>query len=641
MLGSVDGREWTLPPAGSPGFAELWLQLVALLAGGRAPRGMVIHGPLLLHQTRIRSLPPELDVRGSLDLRQCERLRSLGSNLRVAGDLTIGGGSNPPRWLQRIWASQPTWRSSRERSCPLPELPEGLDVQGHLVLRRCSELRGWPSGLRVGGDIEVHRCPELEGVALPADAVVGGELRRTGRRPRLRPSKGRPRGEGRAREHLTTLDPAAWESALEVLEQVVADATLALEPSRLAVLLARARRSLRRRRSEAAPVAGPSAPAVRIPARNPGARCYVCGERGEVSAEPAYPRHCRSCAELEREKRAQRCDLGGRVALVTGGRVKIGFETALRLLRDGGRVLVTTRFAQDALRRYAALADFESWRERLRIYRLDFRFIPDVLTFTEHLCREEAALDILVNNAAQTVARPLEFYAEELALEREGAAMDRLVGGHPLVGDVPTPVAPSLARWRDGLQNRLELGPDRSARLLMEGAALAEREVTLEQKNSWTLRLDEVPPAELLEVLLVNSAAPYYLCAGLEPLLRRSTFADRYIVNVNGADGTFGRPRKTVTHPHVNMSKAALNMLTRTAARDYAARGIYMSSVDVGWVSLEGPSAQQQRLAEAGFSPPLEAADAAARVCDPIVRGIRDGDRRWGLLFRHYEASAW
>lgn len=290
MLGSEDDRVWTLPPPGSPPFAALWLRLWRLLSGGRAPRGMVIHGSLLLHQTRIRSLPAQLEVTGDLDLRHCERLQSLGSELRVGGDLLVGGGLNPPRWLQRIAATQPDLRLSRERSCPLPVLPDGLRVDGALVLRHCALLRSWPRDLRVDGDVVLHQCPGLEGVPLPAAAQLGGELRQTQRRARGRPSRGR-RELGRDSVRSGPIDEEAWRQALEVLQRVADDPEAAPDAATLAPLLARARRALARQRRRV----GRGRPPTAMPERGAGAtdaprlserlsepgveraRCYICG----------------------------------------------------------------------------------------------------------------------------------------------------------------------------------------------------------------------------------------------------------------------------------------------------------------------------------------------------------------------------
>jgi len=349
----------------------------------------------------------------------------------------------------------------------------------------------------------------------------------------------------------------------------------------------------------------------------PSLRCHICGDAyREMDAR--YHRLCPPCAQENHFRREQRVDLSGRIALVTGGRIKIGHATALRLLRQGARVVATTRFAHDAAHRFAGEADFAAWRDRLEIHALDFMDPRRVLNFAESLSEHLPWLDILINNAAQTVKRPADFYAPALA--REQAAL-------------PPGAARVLA---------LEHSQGENGQIILPPLPLDRHGQPRDSRteNSWSLRLHEVPPAELLEALLVNSAAPALLTAVLKPLLQRSPFPHRFIVNATGLDGRFEAPGKSSRHPHVNMSKAALNMLTRTAAADYAASGIYMNSVDTGWVSDEAPAPMAEARAAAGWTPPLDESDAAARLCAPIVDGLT-GEPSFGLLLRHYHPCPW
>ena len=115
------------------------------------------------------------------------------------------------------------------------------------------------------------------------------------------------------------------------------------------------------------------------------------------------------------------------------------------------------------------------------------------------------------------------------------------------------------------------------------------QQVDLRGRNSWRLLLAEVSSVELLEVQLVNAIAPFVLNARLKPLMLRTPERDKHIVNVSAVEGQFYRNFKTTRHPHTNMAKAALNMMTRTAATDYHGDGIHMNSVDTGWVTDEDP----------------------------------------------------
>ncbi len=160
--------------------------------------------------------------------------------------------------------------------------------------------------------------------------------------------------------------------------------------------------------------------------------------------------------------------------------------------------------------------------------------------------------------------------------------------------------------------------------------------------NSWTLLADEVDPIELVEVQFVGAMAPFLLCSRLRPLLARSPAERRFIVNVSAMEGQFARAAKTVFHPHTNMAKAALNMLTRTAAADYARDAIYMNSVDTGWITDENPLPKRTRIEERdGFVPPLDVIDGAARVYHPIVFGISAETPLFGLFLKDYKPHAW
>ena len=351
--------------------------------------------------------------------------------------------------------------------------------------------------------------------------------------------------------------------------------------------------------------------------------CYVC-KRRYVEVDAFYHQLCPRCAAVNRSHRDARVDLSGRRALLTGGRAKIGMYIALRLLRDGAHTTITTRFPNDAARRFDAMADSAAWRHRLRIVGIDLRVPEQVVALADSIAGQ-GPLDILINNAAQTVRRSLEAYAQLAAAESASLP----AGSHW----TPTPEGlPALA---------LTVG-SASAERIAAGSAIDAGGLTpdLHAVNSWSRKIDEVDPTELLEVQLCNVTAPFILVSRLRPALAASTARRRYVVNVSAMEGQFSRGYKGPGHPHTNMAKAALNMLTRTSAQELLTDGILMTSVDTGWITDERPHPTRMRLAGEGFHAPLDLVDGAARVYDPIVRG-EAGEDLHGCFLKDYEPSPW
>ncbi|WP_394844847.1 SDR family oxidoreductase [Pendulispora brunnea] len=414
--------------------------------------------------------------------------------------------------------------------------------------------------------------------------------------------------------------------------------------------------------------------------------CYVC--KAEFTRlHFFYDSMCEACAELNYEKRHQTAVLDGRVALITGARVKIGYQAALKMLRAGARVIVTTRFPHDAAKRYASEPDYAKFADRLQIHGLDLRHCPSVELFARYLEQTCPRLDFLVNNAAQTVRRPANYYAH--LLEHEIRAhhdlapeMRKLLRGHEacksamsvsvsnvarsesrssgpgvltMLGQQGT-VSGGLAIWNDGapgvgirssaLLSQMPCTYEdgiTSTELFPTGAMDADlQQVDLRATNSWRATLAEVLTAELLEVNLINAVAPFILCSKLKPLMMREPTGDRHIVNVTAMEGIFSRHTKTDKHPHTNMAKAALNMMTLTSAPDYAKGGIFMNAVDTGWVTDEDPAHISQRKQEMhDFQPPLDIVDGAARICDPFFSDLNTGVRVYGKFLKDYRPAPW
>jgi NAD(P)-dependent dehydrogenase (short-subunit alcohol dehydrogenase family) len=332
------------------------------------------------------------------------------------------------------------------------------------------------------------------------------------------------------------------------------------------------------------------------------------------------------CAIENYSKRFQEINLEGRNVILTGGRVKVGFATALRFLRSKANLVLTTRFPALALQQFQQEPDYASWKNKLTIYGLDLRNLKAIEAFVAYYKSQYSTLDILINNAAQTIQYTNEYYIPLIRNEQQLFLQNK---DEPRLFSNTTPVSGQVKHLA------YSEGETTDIKLNRFGQPVDERE-----KTSWNSTLAEISMYELVEVNLINHIAPYFLIKEFKPLMQQSGFKEKFIINVTSSEGIFSYENKTMFHPHTNMTKAALNMLTLTAAKEFVENSIYMTSVDVGWISTGAVERLRKAQFEKGYIPPLDAVDGASRILDPVAETI-NGNKLYGVLLKNYKIAPW
>jgi short-subunit dehydrogenase len=366
--------------------------------------------------------------------------------------------------------------------------------------------------------------------------------------------------------------------------------------------------------------------------------CYICKKRYTV-VDAFYHQLCPACALENRERRDIRVDLSGRRALLTGGRAKIGMYIALRLLRDGAHTTITTRFPHDAVRRFQAMPDSADWLHRLRVVGIDLRDPAQVVALADSVL-DQGALDILINNAAQTVRRSPSAYAPLIAAEVEMPSLQgiELVAFGRYTGDSPAAAAVQSMPHQMLSADQVTALALRSRETAIDAGGLVP---DVAHSNSWVQVVDEVDPIELLEVQLCNSVAPLHPHQPAAPRPGEVRSAPQ-IRRERLSDGRTVRPRLQGPGPpaHQHGQGRAQHADAHERAGDVRDRPDPDDRRRHRLDHRRTPSLHEDAAREEGFHAPLDLVDGAARVYDPIVRG-EQGEDLFGCFLKDYKKSAW
>ena len=422
--------------------------------------------------------------------------------------------------------------------------------------------------------------------------------------------------------------------------------------------------------------------------------CYICKQKlGLDNINKFYGSLCTKCGDYNYSFRTMKLDFSGRIAIVTGGRIKIGYYIVTKLLSYGCKVITTSRFPKDALFKFKEDPEYDLWKNNLIIYPIDFRIIQSTMNFVKYIQKNYSHVDFLINNAAQTVRRTTDYYEYLMPIEVKKLPEEdneKIIKNDYL--SIQKQISEDFEKNKNESEKKenivkIDIQKESERKQIINSlvslvnqnkdnnekdefiplSVIASQIKIMEEKdqpkvcimggdgqpydfskgkNSWNFELDEIPLEEFIEVQIINAWTPYYLCAKLKPMMMKSPFPDKYIVNVTAVEGIFNHYKRT-THVHTNMAKAALNMLTRTCGKYMEKNGIYMTCVDTGWVSHMNEmnkiiDDETKEYAENEMViVPLDELDGAMRVLHPIIEGIKNKKYFSGILLKDYIKSKW
>jgi NAD(P)-dependent dehydrogenase (short-subunit alcohol dehydrogenase family) len=352
------------------------------------------------------------------------------------------------------------------------------------------------------------------------------------------------------------------------------------------------------------------------------ARCYICKKcyDSDIYIE-SYNNLCISCSQENYTNKNLKADLSSMSFLVTGGRVKLGFSSALKLLRMGASVVTTTRYPHFAMRNYQSEPDYVNWKDKLVIVQCDFTKLEEIYSMLKLL--DAHNFNGIINNACQTIRASSLYYSTVQGIE---AGIES-----SMIENNDTVLETQLVSYNKisspQVLNNTVYGTELAEFALDTKTNVFKDVQDIPHLNSWDKKIDEISPEEIVECTLINQLVPTLLINKLKPRLQ----SPKFIINVTSLEGSFHN-NKNDKHPHTNMCKASMNMLIRTLGED-SDKDLHVYAINPGYVSGVCPQLSKYAI---GLD------DGASRIIYPIVRlGLGHALTKDYAMMQNYKPASW